>query len=77
MWCVAGNSWLCLIEDLGRAGMTAVTHFGRRPEPVRRRSSESGDQVRADRGCRCCGTQSNMMDADGNVISRIQLVTDA
>jgi predicted enzyme related to lactoylglutathione lyase len=75
MWCVAGNGWLYVIEDPARAGMTAVTI-----------SVDDLDQFVVDlanRGIRSgpieavgdAGRKSNVMDADGNVISCIQVVT--
>jgi len=74
MWCIAGNGWLYVIEDPDRAGMTVVTI-----------SVDDLDQFVADlanRGIRAgpigavgdAGRKSNLMDADGNVISCIQVV---
>jgi predicted enzyme related to lactoylglutathione lyase len=74
MWCVAGNGWLYVIEDPDRAGMTVVTI-----------SVDDLDQFIADlanRGIRAgsieavgdAGRKSNVKDADGNIISCIQVV---
>jgi hypothetical protein len=75
MWCVAGNGWLYVIKDPDRAGMTVVTI-----------SVDNLDQFVADlanRGIRSgpidavgdAGRKSNLVDADGNCISCIQVVT--
>ncbi len=73
MWCIAGNGWLYLIEDPERAGMTAVTI-----------SVDDLDQLvgdLADRGISSgpieavgdAGLKSNLTDADGNLITWIQV----
>jgi hypothetical protein len=73
MWCIAGNGWLYVIEDPERAGMTVVTI-----------SVDNLDQLVADlanRGIRSgpieavgeAGLKSNVTDADGNLISWIQV----
>jgi predicted enzyme related to lactoylglutathione lyase len=75
MWCVAGNGWLYVIEDPERAGRTVVTI-----------SVSDLDQFVADiagRGINAgpieavgeAGRKANLMDADGNVISWIQVAT--
>jgi predicted enzyme related to lactoylglutathione lyase len=75
MWCVAGNGWVYVIEDPKRAGRTVVTisvsdlaHFvtdlasrGIRAGPI----EAVGD----------AGRKANVVDADGNVISWIQVAT--
>jgi predicted enzyme related to lactoylglutathione lyase len=76
MWCVAGNGWLCVIEDPERAGRTMVTisvsdldHFvadlgsrGISPGPI----ESVGD----------AGRKANVADADGNIVSWIQVAAD-
>ncbi len=73
MWCVAGTGWLYVIEDPERAGRTVVTI-----------SVSDLDQLVADLASRGIGTgsieavgeagrKSNVTDADGNVISWIQV----
>jgi predicted enzyme related to lactoylglutathione lyase len=73
MWCVAGNGWLYVIEDSERAGRTVVTI-----------SVSDLDQFVADLASRGisagpieavgdAGRKANVVDADGNVISWIQV----
>jgi hypothetical protein len=73
MWCVAGNGWLYVVEDPERAGRTVVTI-----------SVSDLDQFVADLGIRGisagaiqavgdAGRKANVVDADGNVISWIQV----
>lgn len=73
MWCVAGNGWLYVIEDPGRAGGTVVTI-----------SVDDLDQLVADlrtRGISAgpieavgeAGRKANSVDSDGNVISWIEV----
>lgn len=73
MWCVAGNGWLYVIEDPGRAGRTVVTI-----------SVDDLDQFVADLTTRGIGAgpieavgqagrKANSVDADGNVISWIEV----
>jgi glyoxylase I family protein len=73
MWCVAGNAWLYVIEDPGRAGGTVVTI-----------SVNDLDQFVADltaRGISAgpveavgqAGRRANSVDSDGNVISWIEV----
>jgi predicted enzyme related to lactoylglutathione lyase len=75
MWCVAGNGWLYVIEDPERAGRTVVTI-----------SVNDLDQFVADlagRGISAgpieavgdAGRKANVMDADGNVMSWIEVAT--
>ncbi|MGA2306727.1 MAG: VOC family protein [Acidimicrobiales bacterium] len=75
MWCVAGNGWLYVIEDPERAGRTVVTI-----------SVSDLDQFVADLASRGisagpieavgdAGRKANVVDADGNVISWIQVAT--
>jgi predicted enzyme related to lactoylglutathione lyase len=77
MWCVAGNGWLYVIEDPERAGRTVVTI-----------SVSDLDQFVADlagRGISAgpidavgeAGRKASLMDADGNVISWIQVAMDS
>jgi predicted enzyme related to lactoylglutathione lyase len=73
MWCVAGNGWLYVMEDPERAGRTVVTM-----------SVSDLDQFVADLASRGvsvgpiefvgdAGRKANVVDADGNVISWIQV----
>jgi predicted enzyme related to lactoylglutathione lyase len=75
MWSVAGNGWLYVIEDAERAGRTNVTI-----------SVNDLDQFVADLVIRGIiagpiepvgdsGRKANVVDADGNVISWIQVTT--
>src|SRR5271156_5341364 len=75
MWCVAENGWLYVIEDPARAGRTVVTI-----------SVSDLNQFVADLGSRGIiagpieavgesGSKANVVDADGNVISWIQVAT--
>ena len=75
MWRVAGNGWLCVIEDPERAGRTVVTI-----------SVNDLNRFVADLFCRGiaagpieavgeAGHKSNVVDADGNVISWIEVAT--
>ena len=75
MWCVAGNGWLYMIEDPERAGRTVVTI-----------SVSDLDQFVADLASRGisagpidavgdAGRKANVVDADGNVISWIEVAT--
>ena len=73
MWCAAGNGWVYVIEDPERAGSTVVTM-----------SVSDLDQFVADLAGRGIGAgpieavgdagrKANVVDADGNVISWIQV----
>jgi len=75
MWRVAGNGWLYVIEDPNRAGRTVVTI-----------SVSDLDQFVADLASRGISAgpieavgdaarKANVLDADGNVISWIQVDT--
>jgi glyoxylase I family protein len=75
MWSVAGNGWLYVIQDAERAGRTVVTI-----------SVSDLDQFVVDlasRGMRAgpieavgdAGRKSNLVDADGNVISMIEVAS--
>ena len=75
MWSVAGNGWLYVIEDPERAGRTVLTI-----------SVSDLDQFVADLASRGisagpiepvgdAGRKANVLDADGNVISWIQVAT--
>lgn len=75
MWCVAGNGWLYVVQDPERAGRTVVTV-----------SVSDLDRFVADLESRGIGAEpiqpvgddgrkANVMDADGNVISWIQVAT--
>jgi len=75
MWCIAGNGWLYVIEDLERAGRTVVAI-----------SVSDLDQFVADLASRGisagsiedvgdAGLKANVTDSDGNVVSLIQVTT--
>jgi predicted enzyme related to lactoylglutathione lyase len=73
MWCVAGNGWLYVIEDRERAGMTvatiAVDDLDQFVADLANRGISSGPiEAVGD-----AGFKSNVKDADGNVISWIQV----
>ena len=75
MWCVAGNGWLYVIEDPERAGRTAVTisvtDLDQFVTDLASRGISAGP-IAADGDA---GRKVNVVDADGNVISWIQVAT--
>jgi predicted enzyme related to lactoylglutathione lyase len=73
MWCVAGNGWLYVIEDPERAGRTVVTisvsDLDQFVTDLASRGISAGPiEVVGD-----AGRKANVVDADGNVISWIQV----
>jgi predicted enzyme related to lactoylglutathione lyase len=75
MWCVAGNGWLCVIEDPERAGRTVVTiSVGDLDQFVADLASRgiNAGPIEAVGGA---GRKANVVDEDGNVISWIQVGT--
>jgi predicted enzyme related to lactoylglutathione lyase len=73
MWCVAGNGWLYVVEDPGRAGMTIVTIS---VDDLDRLVSELSGRGIASGPIEAVGDQgrkSNVRDPDGNVIACIQV----
>jgi predicted enzyme related to lactoylglutathione lyase len=77
MWHVAGNGWLYVIQDPERAGRTVVTisvnHLDQFvADLAARRISVGPVEAVGD-----AGRKANVVDADGNVISLIQVATDS
>jgi predicted enzyme related to lactoylglutathione lyase len=75
MWSVAGNGWLYVIEDTERAGRTVVTiSVGDLDQFV---SDLAGRGISAGpiEPVGDAGRKANIVDADGNVISWIQVAT--
>ena len=75
MWCVAGNGWLYVIEDVERAGMTVVTisveHLDRFVADLATRGIVSTPvQTVGSAGRKC-----SVVDGDGNVINWIEVST--
>jgi len=73
MWCVAGNGWLYVVEDPGRAGMTVVTisvdDLDRFVSNLAKRGLTCGPiEAVGDEG-----RTSKVRDPDGNVIACIQV----
>jgi predicted enzyme related to lactoylglutathione lyase len=75
MCCVAGNGWVYVIEDLRRAGRTVVTisvsdldHFV--TDLASREITVGPIEAVGD-----AGRKANVVDADGNLISWIQVAT--
>ncbi len=73
MWCVAGNGWLYVIEDPGRAGMTIVTISVDDLDRLVRELSERGITAGPVEAVGDEGRKSEVRDPDGNVITCIQV----
>jgi predicted enzyme related to lactoylglutathione lyase len=75
MWCVAGNGWLYVVQDPERAGRTVVTvsvsDLDRFVADLESRGISAGSIFPVGDA----GRKSNVVDADGNVISWIQVAT--
>jgi predicted enzyme related to lactoylglutathione lyase len=73
MWCVAGNGWLYVIEDPGRAGRTVVTisvnDLDQFVADLRTRGISTGPIEEVGDS----GRRANSVDSDGNVISWIEV----
>jgi predicted enzyme related to lactoylglutathione lyase len=73
MWCVAGNGWLYVLEDPGRAGMTIVTISVDDLDRLVRDLSERGITSGLIEAVGDEGRKSKVTDPDGNVITCIQV----
>jgi len=73
MWCVAENSWLYVIQDPERAGKTVVTisvgDLAQFVAALNDRGIDAGPIEAVGEA----GLKSNVEDADGNLISLIQV----
>jgi predicted enzyme related to lactoylglutathione lyase len=77
MWCVSGNSWLYVIEDPKRAGQTVVTISVRDLDQFVADLASRGINAGPIEAVGDAGRKANVIDADGNVISWIQVATAA
>ncbi len=73
MWCVAGNGWLYVIEDPERAGMTVVTISVDDLDQLVAELANRGISSGPIEAVGDAGLKSNVADADGNLISWIQV----
>ncbi len=78
MWCVAGNGWLYVIEDHERAGQTVVTiSVSDLDQLVSELASRGGVSAGSIEAVGDAGRKPSVVDANGNVISWIQVATGA
>jgi predicted enzyme related to lactoylglutathione lyase len=77
MWCVAGNGWLYVVEDPERAGRTVVTISVSDLDRLVADLASRGISPGAIETVGDAGRKANVVDADGNVISWIQVATDS
>jgi predicted enzyme related to lactoylglutathione lyase len=75
MWCVAGNGWLYVVEDPERAGRTVVTISVSDLDQFVADLASRGISARVIEAVGDAGRKANVVDADGNVISWIQVGT--
>jgi predicted enzyme related to lactoylglutathione lyase len=75
MWCVAGNGWLYVIEDLERAGRTVVTISVNNLNQFVADLASRGISAGPIEAVGDAGRKANVVDEDGNVISWIQVAT--
>jgi predicted enzyme related to lactoylglutathione lyase len=73
MWCVAGNGWLHVIEDPGRAGGTVVTISVNDLDQFVADLTIRGISVGPIEAVGKAGRKANSVDSDGNVISWIEV----
>jgi predicted enzyme related to lactoylglutathione lyase len=73
MWCVAGNGWLYVIEDPERAGQTVVTISVSDLDQFVANLANRGISAGPIEPVGEAGSKANLVDADGNVISWIQV----
>jgi predicted enzyme related to lactoylglutathione lyase len=74
---IAGNSWLYVIEDPKRAGQTVVTISVRDLDQFVADLASRGINAGPIEAVGDAGRKANVIDADGNVISWIQVATAA
>ena len=75
MWCVAGHGWLCVVQDPERAGRTVVTVSVSNLDVFVADVASRGIIVGPIEAVGGAGRKANAVDADGNVISWIQVAT--
>jgi predicted enzyme related to lactoylglutathione lyase len=75
MWCVAGNGWLYVIEDPERAGRTVVTISVSDLDQFVTDLASRGISAGPIEAVGDAARRANMVDADGNVISWVQVAT--
>jgi hypothetical protein len=75
MWCVAGTGWLYVIEDPERAGRTVVAVSVSDLDQFVAELASRGISAGPIEAAGDTGRKANVMDADGNVISWIQVAT--
>jgi len=75
MWCVAPHGWLYVIEDPERAGRTVVTISVRDLDQFVADLASRGIGAGPIEAVGDAGRKANVMDADGNIISWIQVAT--
>lgn len=75
MWCVAGKGWLYVIEDRERAGRTVVTISVSDLDEFVADLATRGISVRPIEAVGDAGRKAVVVDADGNVISCIEVGT--
>jgi predicted enzyme related to lactoylglutathione lyase len=75
MWCVAGNGWLYVMEDAERAGRTVVTISVSDLEQFVADLGSRGINAGSIEAVGDAGRKANVVDADGNVISWIEVAT--
>ncbi len=73
MWCVAGNGWLYVIQDPERAGQTAVTISVSDLDQFVTDLADRGISAGPVEAVGDAGRKANVADADGNVISWIEV----
>ena len=73
MWRVAGNGWLYVIEDPGRAGRTVVTISVTDLDQLVAELSGRGINAGPIEAVGDAGRKANVVGADGNMISWIQV----
>ena len=75
MWCVAGSGWLYVIEDPERAGQTVVTIAVSDLDQFVNDLASRGISAGPTEAVGDAGRKANVVDANGNVISWIQVAT--
>ncbi len=75
MWCVTGNGWLYVIEDPERAGRTLVTISVGDLDQLVTDLASRGISAGPIEAVGDAGRKANVVDADGNVITWIQVAT--
>lgn len=73
MWCVAGNGWLYVIEDPERAGRTFVTISVSDLDQFIVDLASRGISAGSTEAIGDAGRKANVVDADGNVLSWIEV----